>query len=165
MEYNIIRYKRIIQASAMTKGRRPDRAASPWFVRRTARLAGDTGPSIKGEIDVGGYHCHAGVEFETGVYRGICDGIEEAAKATRTFAIFRDISGRRNDEDPNQVILIENWDTVDHYKAYIAWRTKRVLWMRWTKNCPSRCNWSSGPTNFSIHVTRVSGDADPFFGI
>lgn len=53
-----------------------------------------------------------------------CDGIEEAAKATRTFAGFRDIIGRRNDADPNQVILIEHWDSVHHYKTYIAWRAE-----------------------------------------
>jgi quinol monooxygenase YgiN len=54
-----------------------------------------------------------------------CSGMPEMLKDTVKFAGFRDIRVVRNKENPNQVLLIENWDSEDAYKAYIKWRTER----------------------------------------
>ena len=38
---------------------------------------------------------------------------------------FIDIEIKRGQDKPNQIILIENWETVADYEAYFGWRKER----------------------------------------
>jgi len=53
-----------------------------------------------------------------------CTQIPEVLKETREFPGFVDIMVRRNADDPNRVILVEEWETRAAYEAYIAYRTE-----------------------------------------
>lgn len=53
-----------------------------------------------------------------------CAEIPEMLHGTRAFPGFRDIRVVRNRDNPNQIILIQQWDSSAAYDAYIAWRTE-----------------------------------------
>ena len=55
---------------------------------------------------------------------GFCGRLPEMLKGTRAFAGFRDVRALRNMDNPNQIILIEDWDTAEAYQAYVAWRAE-----------------------------------------
>ena len=55
---------------------------------------------------------------------GFCGRLPEMLKGTRAFPGFRDVRAIRNMDNPDQVLLIEDWDTAEAYKAYVAWRTE-----------------------------------------
>jgi quinol monooxygenase YgiN len=38
---------------------------------------------------------------------------------------FRAIKALRNQDNPEQIIFIEEWDSTEDYRAYVAWRTSR----------------------------------------
>jgi quinol monooxygenase YgiN len=44
---------------------------------------------------------------------------------TREFAGCQAIGMFRNEDDPNEVVLIERWETRSAHEAYLAWRTER----------------------------------------
>ena len=44
---------------------------------------------------------------------------------TREFAGCRRVSLHANEEDPNQVVLLEEWDSRASHEQYLAWRTER----------------------------------------
>lgn len=53
---------------------------------------------------------------------GLAAGLPEMIKETAQFKGFQSIRIVRNG---NRILLIEQWDSEDDYKAYIAWRTER----------------------------------------
>ena len=55
---------------------------------------------------------------------GFCTRLPEMLEGTRTYAGFRDVRVLRNMDNPDQIILIEDWDTAEAYQAYVAWRTE-----------------------------------------
>ena len=44
---------------------------------------------------------------------------------TRAFDGFQTLVATTNQDDPEQVAVIEQWDSRQHYERYIAWRTER----------------------------------------
>ena len=38
---------------------------------------------------------------------------------------FREIKALRNQDDPDRIIFIEEWDSAQDYRDYVAWRTGR----------------------------------------
>ncbi|MEW6471366.1 MAG: putative quinol monooxygenase [Actinomycetota bacterium] len=50
--------------------------------------------------------------------RSIIDG-------TREFAGCRGLSMHENDDDPNEVMLVEQWESRGAHEKYVAWRTER----------------------------------------
>jgi len=61
------------------------------------------------------------------VVEGFCQQIPATLEGTRTFPGFVSIAIRRNADDPNRVIFIEEWDTRAAYDAYVAFRTKQGM--------------------------------------
>jgi quinol monooxygenase YgiN len=51
-------------------------------------------------------------------------GFAEMLKDTRAFPGCRSVNIYQNDEDPNKIILIEEWDSRQHYEKYLAWRNE-----------------------------------------
>ncbi|MCF8710078.1 putative quinol monooxygenase [Rhizorhapis sp. SPR117] len=51
-------------------------------------------------------------------------GFAAALEETRAFPGCRSVNAYRSHEDPNRIILLENWDSVEAYQKYIAWRTE-----------------------------------------
>ncbi|GGZ16495.1 putative quinol monooxygenase [Novosphingobium colocasiae] len=43
---------------------------------------------------------------------------------TRAFAGFRDIRVFRDETNRDRLMLLEEWESVGHYRAYVAWRTE-----------------------------------------
>jgi quinol monooxygenase YgiN len=54
----------------------------------------------------------------------ISAGFAEALKDTRAFDGCRSVNIYKNDEDPNKILLLEEWDSREHYEKYLAWRNK-----------------------------------------
>jgi quinol monooxygenase YgiN len=48
----------------------------------------------------------------------------EALPDTRAFPGCRSVDVFRNDEDPNKIILIEEWDSRTDHEKYMAWRNR-----------------------------------------
>jgi len=46
----------------------------------------------------------------------------ETLADTRAFNGCQRIESYRNQADPRQLMLVEYWDSFDHYKAYVQWR-------------------------------------------
>ncbi len=44
---------------------------------------------------------------------------------TRAFDGCNGITIQRNQDDPNNLVFIENWDSKEQYEKYIGWRTER----------------------------------------
>lgn len=51
--------------------------------------------------------------------------LETMFRQTRLREGFRNIRLLRSDADPNQFILIEEWDAAQNFHDYVAWRTSR----------------------------------------
>jgi quinol monooxygenase YgiN len=49
---------------------------------------------------------------------------EEALPDTRAFPGCRSVKVFRNDEDPNKIILLEEWDSREDHEKYMAWRNE-----------------------------------------
>ena len=54
----------------------------------------------------------------------MCAGFSEMLKDTRKFPGCRSVNIYRNDEDPNKIILLEEWDSRQDYEKYLAWRNE-----------------------------------------
>lgn len=52
----------------------------------------------------------------------VCQSFETVLVDTRKAKGFISISVHRNDENPNQIILVESWETREDYDAYSEWR-------------------------------------------
>ena len=48
----------------------------------------------------------------------------EALPDTRAFPGCRSVKVFRNDEDPNKIILLEEWDSREDHEKYMAWRNR-----------------------------------------
>ena len=44
---------------------------------------------------------------------------------TRAFDGCNGITIHSDQDDPNHVVFVENWDSRQHYEKYLAWRTER----------------------------------------
>ena len=44
---------------------------------------------------------------------------------TRGFDGCNGITIHRNQDDPNTLVAVEDWDSRQHYEKYLAWRTER----------------------------------------
>ncbi len=57
------------------------------------------------------------------------DKIQEWMKSnlpdTRGFEGFVSLNVTLNQDDPQNIVIVEQWDTRKHYEDYIAWRTER----------------------------------------
>ncbi len=57
------------------------------------------------------------------------DGMAEGFKAqfpdTRAFDGCIDLYVSRNQDDPNNFVIVETWESREKYEAYFAWRTER----------------------------------------
>lgn len=52
-------------------------------------------------------------------------GFGETLLATRAFEGCEDITVLQSQDDPNTLVLVEQWATREHYEAYLRWRTER----------------------------------------
>ena len=48
----------------------------------------------------------------------------ENFKQTRAYDGCIDVYMNRSHDDPNELVLVEEWETRPHYEHYIAWRTE-----------------------------------------
>ncbi len=51
-----------------------------------------------------------------------CLNLPEAVKDTAKFPGFRSIRVLRHGEDRNRVMILEQWDREEDFRAYVAWR-------------------------------------------
>ncbi len=47
---------------------------------------------------------------------------------TRAFDGYATLHIVRNYEVPNSIVIVEQWDSREHYDRYLAWRTERATW-------------------------------------
>lgn len=66
-------------------------------------------------------------EFRTkaGQSRAMRDWLRDNLRETRAFEGFQTLVATTNQEDADNVVVIEQWDSRQHYERYIDWRTKR----------------------------------------
>jgi quinol monooxygenase YgiN len=50
------------------------------------------------------------------------DGMEKTLIETRAYEGCISVYGYRDQDDPTNIIAIEQWETRDHYEAYVVWR-------------------------------------------
>ena len=50
--------------------------------------------------------------------------LHENFKETRVYAGCIDVYMNRSHADPNQLVLVEQWETRLNYESYLAWRTE-----------------------------------------
>ncbi len=62
------------------------------------------------------------LELKPEAVEPFCQAMPKTLEATGVFAGFRDIRLLRHKDNPNRVIMIEEWDSVEAYQAYVAWR-------------------------------------------
>ena len=60
-------------------------------------------------------------EMADDVKAGFKDGLTD----TRGFEGCEEISVIENQDDPNMVLVLEQWESREHYEAYLKWRTDR----------------------------------------
>jgi len=48
----------------------------------------------------------------------------ENLKQTRVYDGCIDVYMTRSQEDPNEIVLVEEWETRQHYERYLAWRAE-----------------------------------------
>lgn len=48
--------------------------------------------------------------------------MKEGLPDTRAFAGCQGITAHSNLDDPSNVVLVEHWDSKEHYEKYLAWR-------------------------------------------
>ena len=63
--------------------------------------------------------------FNPGVGEAFTASLPETLKETAARPGFRNIRAVRHKDDPDRILLIEQWDSVKHYEDYLAWRTQR----------------------------------------
>ncbi len=51
--------------------------------------------------------------------------LRDELHATRGFDGCNGLTFHRNQDDPNTMVAIEDWDSRQHYEKYLAWRTER----------------------------------------
>ena len=63
--------------------------------------------------------------FNPGVGEAFSASLPEMLKDTAGRPGFRNIRAMRHKDDPDRILLIEQWDSEKHYQDYLAWRTER----------------------------------------
>lgn len=63
--------------------------------------------------------------FNPGVCEAFCATLPEMLKDTANRPGFRNIRAVRHKDDPDRLLLIEQWDSEQHYQDYLAWRQAR----------------------------------------
>ena len=53
-----------------------------------------------------------------------CAGLAESLKDTRKFDGCRWVNVYRNGDDPNKIVILEEWDSRPQYEKYLAWRNE-----------------------------------------
>lgn len=53
------------------------------------------------------------------------DGFKEQLVDTRAFEGCEEISVIQNQDDPSEILVLEQWDSRQSYEAYLKWRTDR----------------------------------------
>ncbi len=53
------------------------------------------------------------------------DFFKEELKHTRGFDGCNDITVHSNQEDPDNLVIVETWDSREQYEKYLTWRTER----------------------------------------
>ena len=51
--------------------------------------------------------------------------LRDELHATRVFEGCNGLTFHRNQDDPNTMVAVEDWDSLQHYEKYLAWRTER----------------------------------------
>ncbi len=51
--------------------------------------------------------------------------LRDELHATRGFEGCNGLTFHRNQDDPNTMVAVEDWDSRQHYEKYLAWRTER----------------------------------------
>ena len=51
--------------------------------------------------------------------------LRDELHATRGFDGCNGLTFHRNQDDPNTMVAVEDWDSRQHYEKYLAWRTER----------------------------------------
>ena len=66
-------------------------------------------------------------EFRTKADRvnSMREWLRDNLRDTRAFDGFQTLVATTNQDAPHDVVVIEQWDTRQHYERYIAWRTER----------------------------------------
>jgi quinol monooxygenase YgiN len=59
------------------------------------------------------------------VAQPFCDSMPQMLPDTRAFKGCRSVNCYRNNDDPNKIILIEEWDSKADYEKYLAWRASQ----------------------------------------
>jgi quinol monooxygenase YgiN len=54
----------------------------------------------------------------------MCARLVDMLPETREFPGCRSVNAYRSDEDPNRIMLIEEWDSKEDYDKYLAWRNR-----------------------------------------
>lgn len=69
------------------------------------------------------------VLLEISVKDEAIDGIKEGLKGmfpdTRAFDGNIDIYATQDQDNPNTIVMVEKWESRQHYETYLAWRTER----------------------------------------
>ena len=55
----------------------------------------------------------------------LTDFLKSELHATRAFDGCNGLTFHRNQDDPNTMIAVEDWDSRQQYEKYLAWRTDR----------------------------------------
>ena len=80
-------------------------------------------PSGGGHVD--GVTATVVLEFKSGAADEHLKKMPAMLIETRNFQGFRDIRVLRHEDNPDRLILIEDWDSITDYRAYVAWRTEQ----------------------------------------
>jgi quinol monooxygenase YgiN len=62
--------------------------------------------------------------IEPGLAEQVIAGIPKMFDDTVRFAGFRSIRVVRHQHEPNHLLIVEHWDSEEHYKAYQSWRNR-----------------------------------------
>ncbi len=55
----------------------------------------------------------------------VAGGFKDAFPDTRSFDGCIDLYATQNEDDPQNFVIVENWESRAKYEAYFAWRTER----------------------------------------
>lgn len=61
---------------------------------------------------------------------GYCSRLQEAFAETRAYDGCEDIAAYRDEQKPNQFIVVERWISRAHYERYIEWRRSQGTFER-----------------------------------
>lgn len=65
------------------------------------------------------------VKTQEGKAGELLTALEGMLVDTRNFDGFVDISVIQNQDDHNNIILVEGWESLEHYQKYLGWRSER----------------------------------------